>query len=570
MKERKVIKSIITGAVSVLCAALYSGDVITSDEAKSFHLKAIDVYSSAQNNPKSIDEAISLWEKAWRVKGVDVKFECKVAWNLFCAYISRWERLNKSEDLSFAIGYYIKSIMAEDKFSEGDVILSRNNSAVEKLFRQVDSLASAGNKDAMEAAAWIYYHGVGRNKSLEKALGYAKKAADAGSGFAANMLGNMYAEGNGVKQSTDEAMRWYECAAKRGYASSFANISKMYWQKKDYAKVWKWSLMGIGQGSFESAYYLGFIYWRGLGADQSYNKAEEWFLKGINAGSSYAMTGLAAMYADKKWQKHSYNKSFTLYQKAAENGNVFAMRQTAGFYSDNKFSIERDDKKAFLWYKSAAEGGDVAAQSKMIYLYTTGRGCEKSYEHAVKWAQKAAEKSDPYAMLCLGYCYEIGRCVEKDVKKAAELYEAVLKTPESKWHSQARESLARVQKLIGTNTKAESHDDIAKAFVKAFIDGNVESLSRLMFDWELHKESVKRELQILGDKYKSKKIEVRIDRWGREDRRFAKEKAGETAEAYDTSLWENGERLTGGPDVVVKLVDGKLKASIVDLQRWER
>ena len=106
MKERKVIKSIITGAVSVLCAALYSGDVITSDEAKSFHLKAIDVYSSAQNNPKSIDEAIRLWEKAWRVKGVDVKFEYKVAWNLFCAYISRWERLNKSEDLSFDVHFH--------------------------------------------------------------------------------------------------------------------------------------------------------------------------------------------------------------------------------------------------------------------------------------------------------------------------------------------------------------------------------------------------------------------------------------------------------------------------------
>lgn len=143
----------------------------------------------------------------------------------------------------------------------------------------------------------------------------------------------------------------------------------------------------------------------------------------------------------------------------------------------------------------------------------------------------------------------------------------ILKVPVTKI---VRKDSAEYSKPIGANTKAESHDDIAKAFVKAFIDGDIDSLSRLMFDWELHKESVKRELQILGDKYKSKKIEVRIDRWGRGDRRFAKEKAGETAEAYDTSLWENGERLTGGPDVVVKLVDGKLKASIVDLQRWER
>lgn len=442
---KKVIKSIIIGVVGVLGIVLHGGEVVCSDEAKSLHLKAFGIFSSAKTNQRSMDDAINLWEKAWLIRGIDVKFEYKVAWNLFCAYISRWERLNKSQDLSSAIRYYIKSIEAEDRFSKEDIILSGNNSSVEKLFRQVDLLAKGGNKEAMEAAASMYYHGVCDDKSLEKAVDYATKAADAGSGFAANMLGCMYVEGKGVKKSMDEALRWFMCATKRGYVTSYANICRMYWEKEDYDKVREWGLMGIGYGSYESAFYLGDIYFRGLGVDQSYSKAEEWYLKGIAAGNSLAMTRLAAMYADKKWEKHSYEKSFTLYKKAAENGNVFAMRQTAGFYSDNKFGVERDDKKAFFWYKKAAEEGDVASQSKMIYLYSNGRGCVQSHENAVEWARKAAAKKDPYALFCLGYCYEIGRCVEKDLKKAAELYAAVLKTPESRWHTQAKEALERVR-----------------------------------------------------------------------------------------------------------------------------
>ena len=198
MKTIKVIVSTIIASMSMM---LFGGAVVGSDTATALHYKAIEEYTKAQTDSTALDRAISTWEDAWKARGCDVQLAYKIAWNLFAAYVVRWDAKDRSADLSAAIRYYVRSRMARESFSSEDVVIASNDKSIAVVFNRILPLAESGNVDAMEAIGYMYYKGEGTTLSYEDAIKWIKKAAVAGSGFSMSVLGNMYENGQGVEKS---------------------------------------------------------------------------------------------------------------------------------------------------------------------------------------------------------------------------------------------------------------------------------------------------------------------------------------------------------------------------------
>ncbi|HIF03665.1 MAG TPA: sel1 repeat family protein, partial [Nitrospinaceae bacterium] len=89
-------------------------------------------------------------------------------------------------------------------------------------------------------------------------------------------------------------------------------------------------------------FYLGWMYYKGLGVDQDYKEAVKWFKKSAEQGYANAQYNLGVLYEDGQ-------------------------------------GVRKDYKQAFKWYRKAAEQGYANAQFNLGFMYDHGQGVRKDY-----------------------------------------------------------------------------------------------------------------------------------------------------------------------------------------------
>ncbi|MGJ0356481.1 tetratricopeptide repeat protein [Aliarcobacter butzleri] len=132
-------------------------------------------------------------------------------------------------------------------------------------------------------------------------------------------------------------------------------------------------------------YYLGKMYFKGIGVEKDYEESHRWYL-------------LSALQGNKESQFFS------------------------GFMYN--FGKNKDYKKAKIWYEKSALQGHAEAQYNLAELYYHGSwfGIEQSLKKAAEWYEKAAIQSHTNAQLQLGIMYSNGWGVRQDLKIAKEWY----------------------------------------------------------------------------------------------------------------------------------------------------
>ena len=88
--------------------------------------------------------------------------------------------------------------------------------------------ANAGNEDAQESLAYMYYSGYGLETNYDKAIFWAEKAANNGCISAQYNLGSMYYDGKGIEQDFQKAFYWYEKAAQAGAPEAQSRVAYLY------------------------------------------------------------------------------------------------------------------------------------------------------------------------------------------------------------------------------------------------------------------------------------------------------------------------------------------------------
>lgn len=323
-------------------------------------------------------------------------------------------------------------------------VVAQNEDAA--YFQKTLAKAQAGDVEAMEAVASMYYSGTGAPKrDVPAGLNWERKAAQAGNADAQLSLGDIYfkAQGPGYPAPNHaEAFKWYELAAKQGNTQALLKVADFYelgdGVKKDPAQALKFVRQAAeANADKDAALRLGRMYAEGRGTAKNVLEANRWLAmakrlmaegadkafadfkdanpdlldKVVAAAAAAVQQFFAKSKNDDADARYELGKAFyngtdgipadqdqglQWLKYAAETGNDRVRKRCAEFLT----SVGRDSA-AFPWYMKLAEYGDADAEFVVAQDYESGKGTEKNLDEAFRWYRHAAQGGNIRGMLAL-------------------------------------------------------------------------------------------------------------------------------------------------------------------------
>ena len=108
-------------------------------------------------------------------------------------------------------------------------------------------------------------------------------------------------------------------------------------------------------------------------------------------GSKNSNYNLGVMYYKGQGVKVDHRQGLEYFKKAADQGHVNAQFVLGNLY-DKGEDVLQDRAVAAKWYRKAAEQGHAQAQFNLGLMYTNGEGVEKDRQEAVVWLKKSARQ----------------------------------------------------------------------------------------------------------------------------------------------------------------------------------
>jgi TPR repeat protein len=178
----------------------------------------------------------------------------------------------------------------------------------------------------------------------------------------------------------------------------------------------------------DAQYFLGNMYYKGLGSARNFPEAVRWFRKVSDQKYSQlherwtARYTLGDMYYNGEGVPKDYGEALRWYSLAAEIDVLgTALAQVGDMYYKGQGTSE-DHAEAVRWYMKAAAKDNEYAQLRLAMSYDAGDGVQKSDSQAANWYMKAADQGSESAMLNLGNMYSDGRGLPRDYSSAMEWY----------------------------------------------------------------------------------------------------------------------------------------------------
>jgi TPR repeat protein len=126
--------------------------------------------------------------------------------------------------------------------------------------------------------------------------------------------------------------------------------------RKDYAAALEDFRPLAAQGDADAQFFLGLIYFEGLGVAQQHKEAFKWFHLAADQGGAEAQWYVGIMHA-------------------------------------NARSVEKNETEAVKWYRLAAAQGFGNAQSFLGMAYANGKGVTRDLVYAYMWLDSAAAQN---------------------------------------------------------------------------------------------------------------------------------------------------------------------------------
>ncbi|KAM0335305.1 hypothetical protein ACHAQA_000350 [Verticillium albo-atrum] len=219
------------------------------------------------------------------------------------------------------------------------------------------------------------------NAAIEDVIEYLDLMSQRGDFKASFNLGRIHYDGQrGLNRNVDLARRYFFMVAKR------------YW-KKD-GRIVETPKPGIEKVAGRAAGFIGRMYLRGDGVDQSLEQASRWFDRGIKLGDAQSQYGLGLM------KLHGYGgapkniKAATaLFKAAAEQDYAPAQIEMGVLYLDQGGA--EDVRIASNYFELAARYGLIEANYYLAEMSNHGVGRDKTCSVALAYYKNVAEKAEP-------------------------------------------------------------------------------------------------------------------------------------------------------------------------------
>jgi len=184
--------------------------------------------------------------------------------------------------------------------SSEEALNAYKNHEYKKAFTLYEQAAKSGDTTAQNALSYLYFNGIGTQKSQEEGLKWLQNAAKSGDVQAALDLGMMYIAGENVSQDFKKAAKWLQIAAEKGNSEAQYNLALMYYNgdgvKQDVKKAAALLEKAAKQNHQAARKNVGKIYMQAL----DFKKAKYWLNENLKDGDVEAATLLKEIEAAHK------------------------------------------------------------------------------------------------------------------------------------------------------------------------------------------------------------------------------------------------------------------------------
>lgn len=303
--------------------------------------------------------------------------------------------------------------------------------------------ARGGNTRSEMTTAFRYHTGIGTPRNCNEAVSYYKKVADKAIAYSrsgppggmalqrdsyklADEEGGVYGEGASVVSSGiyankagpnsdshadfDDVLEYLDLMSRKGdlkatfslgrlhYEGSrtmkrnlrtarayFMIVSRTYWAKD--GTITSDDANGNGKIAAKAAGYLGRMFLRGEGMEQSFEKALTWFRRGVANGDSLCQYELGLMYLHGFGVRKDAVTAADYFKEASNQDFASAQVNLGQLYLD-----QGDVQTAIRYFELAARHGHIEAFYHLAEISNNGVGRERSCGVATAYYKIVAEK----------------------------------------------------------------------------------------------------------------------------------------------------------------------------------
>jgi SEL1 protein len=167
----------------------------------------------------------------------------------------------------------------------------------------------------------------------------------------------------------------------------FMEVARQYWDHNGH--VTKEATAGMEKLASKSAGYLGRMFLRGEGMEQSYSKAKIWFTRGLANGDALCQYSMGLMYRDGLGVERNIKKASEFFGAAADQDLAVAQTNLGILFLD-----QGDIPTATRYFDFAARNGHIEAFYYLAEMNNQGIGRERSCGTAAVQYKIVAEKAE--------------------------------------------------------------------------------------------------------------------------------------------------------------------------------
>lgn len=141
-----------------------------------------------------------------------------------------------------------------------------------------------------------------------------------------------------------------------------------------------------------SQYYLGRLYYCGLGTESDRDIAMQWYKKALNNGFSQARFEIGEIYYNELGYNNQtdYKKAIHFLQEVDDENEIPSCRYIARMFFAGGYRIKKDYEQALIWYFKQE---DIPSEEDYLTIATIyaegGYGVEKDFKAAEHWSLKS-------------------------------------------------------------------------------------------------------------------------------------------------------------------------------------
>jgi len=305
--------------------------------------------------------------------------------------------------------------------------------------------AEGGELRSQMTLAYRHHAGIGTPRNCEKAVPYYRKVADAAVSYyksgppggyvliknayrLADEEGGIYGEGASVSSAGQNAksggatsdeyadiediIEYWDVESRKGDLRATFNLGKLYYDgardmKRDMREAKKYfmqiaRLYWTSQGKVKkdipssverlaprAAGYLGRMFLRGEGMEQSFSKAKIWFSRGLANADPLSQYSLGLMYMSGLGVPKDALKAAEYFAPAADADLAVAQTELGKLFLD-----QGDLPTAKQYFEYAMRNGHIEAYFYLAEIANQGLGRDRSCGMAAAYYKTAAEKAE--------------------------------------------------------------------------------------------------------------------------------------------------------------------------------